>query len=205
MPIEHRARLALCIAYATSIAAYPNFSSEIYYPMSVAFLLPIAATAIRWLPGRLHGTAGQHVPGSHSYSERMGAATVLFLSAFHVTMLIALLGAHLWLDRILGLIVGAFLIATGNELPRLRSNPFREYRTPETRGSDDIWRRVHRLRGYVRVAMGSAVCVASLLGLPGFAQLIALAVSVETVVYVGAAALLSRQKAGALPGIHTGL
>ena len=135
----------------------------------------------------------------------MGAATVLFLSAFHVTMLIALLGAHLWLGRILGLIVGAFLIATGNELPRLRSNPFREYRTPETPGSDDIWRRVHRLRGYVRVAMGSAVCVASVSGLPGFAQLIPLAVSVETVVYAGAAALFLRQKAGALPGIHTGL
>ena len=205
MPIEHRARVALCIAYTASIAAYTNFSSEIYYPTSVAFLLPITATAIWWLPGRLHGTAGQHVPGSHSYSERMGAATVLFLSVFHVTMLIALLGAHLWVGRILGLIVGAFLIATGNELPRLRSNPFREYRTPETPGSEDIWRRVHRLRGYVRVAMGSAVCVASLSGLPGFAQLIALAVSVETVVYVGAAALFSRQKAGALPGIHTGL
>ena len=34
---------------------------------------------------------------------------------------------------------------------------------------------------------------------------IALAVSVETVVYIGAAALFSRQKAGALPGVHTGL
>ena len=205
MPNEHRARLALCIAYTASIAAYSNFSSEIYYPMSVAFLLPITATAIWWLPGRLRGAAGQHVPGSHSYSERMGAATVLFLSAFHVTMLIALLGAHLWLGRILGLIAGAFLIATGNELPRLRSNPFRDYGAPETPGSDDIWRRVHRLRGYVRVAMGGAVCVASVAGLPGFAQLIPLAVSVETVVYVGAAALFSRQKAGALPGIHTGL
>lgn len=45
MPNEHPARVALGIAYTTSIAAYPNFSSEIYYPMSVAFLLPITATA----------------------------------------------------------------------------------------------------------------------------------------------------------------
>lgn len=205
MPIEHRARVALCIAFIASIAAYPNFAPDISEPMLVAFLLPLTATVIWWLLERLEGNAVQHGPGSHACSKRMGPATVLFLSAFHVTMLIALFGADLWPGRILGFIVGVFLVATGNELPRVRSNPFREFPTPETPRSDDVWRRVHRRRGYVRVVMGSAVCVASLSGIRGFAQLIVIAVLLETAVYVGAAARLSRQKAGAFPGIQTGL
>ncbi len=205
MAIEHRAVFALSIAYAASIAAYPNFAPDIFEPMSVAFLLPIAATVIWWLLGRLHRSAVRDGPGSHSCSEHMGPATVLFLSAFHITMLIALLGTHLWVGRILGLIVGVFLIATGNELPRLRPNPFQGFRTPQPLGGDCAWRRVHRLRGYVRVIMGSAVCLTSLSGLRGFAQLIVVAVLVESVVGLGAATLLSRQKRGTLSGLYTGL
>ena len=205
MAIEHRARVALSIAFIASIAAYPNFAPDIFEPMFVAFLLPITAAVIWWLLGRLHGSAVRDAPGSHSRADRMGPATVLFLSAFHVTMLIALLGAHLWLGRILGLIVGVFLMATGNELPRRRQNPFRGYPTPQTLASDDVWRRVHRLSGYVRVVMGIAVCVASLWGVRGFAQLIVVSVLVETVVYLGAAALVSRQKTTAFPGMPTGL
>jgi uncharacterized membrane protein len=205
MANEHRAVFALSIAYTASIAAYPNFPPDIFDRMFVAFLLPITATVIWWLLGRLHSSAVQHGQGSLSCSAHMGPATVLFLSAFHITMLIALIGAHLWIGRILGLIVGVFLIATGNELPRVRSNPFRGSRAPQTLGNDDVWKRVHRLRGYVRVIMGSAVCGASLAGLRGFSTLIVVAVSVEIVACLGAATLFSRQKPGTWPGLHTGV
>jgi uncharacterized membrane protein len=208
MAIEHRALAALSIAFAASIAAYPVLPPNIP-PLwrvngawvfigapFVAFLLPLTAAVIWWLFTRLN----RHPLGSTSISTRRatgtntGAATALFVSAFHVTMLIAFVGAQLWLARILGLTVGLFLIATGNELPRARRNLTWGIRTHQTLARDDVWRRVHRLAGYIRVASGMAVCVASLVAVPGYAELIVVAVCTETAVWVGAALFFSRQK-----------
>jgi CubicO group peptidase (beta-lactamase class C family) len=113
-------------------------------------------------------------------------------------MLIALIGAHLWLGRILGFLVGMFLILTANELPRLRPNLVWGIRTHQTLENERIWRRVHRLAGYIRLAVGLVVCGASLVGVRGFAELIVLGVGVETIVAVGAARLFSRGKTAAV-------
>lgn len=204
MAIEHRALFALSIAFTASIVAYPDLPPEIPPRLGVdgdfigapfvGFLLPITAAVIWWLLARLNRSSAD----ISRRSGDAGAVTALFLSAFHVTMLIALIGTHLWLGRILGAMVGLFLIVTGNELPRARPNVAWGIRGPQTLGSEEIWRRVHRLGGYVRVLMGIVVCTASLLGMRGFAELIVAAVCVETVICLGAAALLSRQKTAAI-------
>ena len=75
-------------------------------------------------------------------SPNAGAATALFLSAFHVTMLIAFIGGQPWLGRMLGAMVGVFLIATGNALPRVRPNLTWGIRTHQTLQNEDLWRRV---------------------------------------------------------------
>src|SRR5688572_30936036 len=165
MAIEHRALFALSIALTASVVAYPALPSDIPPRAGregafigapfVAFLLPVTATVIWWLFTRLD----RHGPGSAPRVQRAGAATALFLSAFHVIMLIGLIGAHLWLGRLLGFIVGVFLIATGNELPRLRANLLWGFHTSRTLDREDLWRRVHRLAGYIRVVMGLSVCV----------------------------------------------
>jgi CubicO group peptidase (beta-lactamase class C family) len=205
MAIEHRALFALSIAFTASIVALPDFPPDIPPVRNVfigrlilAFLLPVTAAAIWWLLGRLHRGAIQHLPASDLRPERVGPATALFLSAFHVTMLIALIGGHLWLGRILGLMVGMFLIATGNELPRLRPNLVWGIRTPQTLGNDDVWKRVHRLGGHIRVVMGLAVCIAALSGTEELTQVILVAVGLETVVCVGAGMVFSRHKTAVL-------
>ena len=114
--------------------------------------------------------------GRAALRTTLGAATALFLSAFHVTTLAGFLGGQPWPGRILGAMVGVFLIATGNQLPRLRPNPVWGIRTRQTLSSDDLWRRVHRLGGYIRVLMGLGLCAAALTGMRGFAPLIVVAV-----------------------------
>jgi hypothetical protein len=116
MAIERRALFALSIAFTASIVAYPDLPPEIPPRLGVdgafigaplvAFLLPITATVIWWLLSRLN----QHSSDRARRSRAAGALTSLFLSAFHVTMLVAFIGAHLWLGRILGVLVGLFLI-----------------------------------------------------------------------------------------------
>jgi uncharacterized membrane protein len=152
--------------------------------------LPIAAIVIWGLLAHL----SRHSAPISGRSGRAGALTALFLSAFHVTMLIGFVGAHFWLGQFLGLTVGIFLIVTGNDLPRLRRNLVWGIRTPQTLGSDEVWKRVHRLGGYIRVVMGAAVCVASLSGIRGFAELIPTAVFLETLICVCAGVFFSRQR-----------
>ena len=210
MAIEHRALFALSIAFTASIVAYPDLPPDIPPRAGrygafigapfVAFLLPVAALAIWWIVA----TLSQRSPNAVPHARNGGAATALFLSAFHVTTLIALIGGQLWLGRILGVMVGVFLVATGNDLPRLRPNLAWGIRTRQTLGSDDLWRRVHRLRGYVRVVMGIVVCVAALSGTRGLTQLILLAVCLETAICVGVAVFFSRQKSAVVTVLLVG-
>jgi CubicO group peptidase (beta-lactamase class C family) len=209
MAIERRAIFALSIAFTAAIVAYPDLPPDIPPQAGrhgafigapfVAFLLPVAALVIWWIVASLSQRSSDGAPHAHG----AGAATALFLSAFHVIMLIGFIGGQLWLGRILGVMVGVFLMATGNELPRVRPNPtwgIWGVRTRQTLTSDDVWRRVHRLGGFIRVLMGVVVCVAALWGMRGLAEVIALAVCVEVAVCVGAALFLSRQK-GAVVGV----
>jgi uncharacterized membrane protein len=109
-------------------------------------------------------------------------------------MLIAFIGNQPWLVRVLGILVGVFLIATGNDLPRVRPNLAWGVRMRQTLASDSLWRRVHRLGGFIRVTMGIVVCIVSLSDARGLPAAIVLAVCIETVACVGAGVLLARQR-----------
>ena len=201
MAIEHRAIFALSIAFTASVVAFPDLPADIPPRAGfdgpfvgapfVAFFLPLAAIAMWWL---VDSVSRQPPQSAARQTSSAGAATALFLSAFHVTMLIAFIGGQPWLGRILGAMVGAFLVATGNTLPRVRPNLTWGIRTQHTLRSDDMWRRVHRLTGYIRVVMGLVICVMALAGLPWLTQLIVAAVALETMAGVAAGLFLSRRR-----------
>ncbi len=192
MAIEHHARAALSIALVATIVAYPDLRPEM--PPAVAFALPITGAVIWYLLAQLGRHEGPLIARSY---QRAGATTTLFLSVFHVTMVIGFVAGLFWLARILGAIVGAFLIVTGNDLPRARPNLVWGVRPPCTLGSEDVWRRVHRLGGYVRFTMGIVVCGASLSGTDGFAKLIAIGVGLEAMVCIAAGIVFSRHESAA--------
>jgi hypothetical protein len=201
MAIEYRALVALSVAFIASIVVLIDVSAgaspgqsadgDLFFGPFEAFLLPVAAVLIWWLLSRLHRAALRGTPDPSGHPDRTGPATALFLSAFHVTVLVGLVGAYLWPARMLGLIVGGFLIATGNELPRLRTNPLRAFGASLGVERAVLWRRVSRIAGYVRVLMGAVIGLAALAGTRGFAQLIPVAVALELLAYAGAAVFLA--------------
>jgi CubicO group peptidase (beta-lactamase class C family)/uncharacterized membrane protein len=201
MAIEHRAIFALSIAFTASVVAFPDlppdippragFDGPFVGAPFVAFFLPIAGLVMWWI---VDNAGGRPARATAQHTSNAGAATALFLSAFHVTMLIAFIGGQPWLSRVLGAMVGAFLMVTGNALPRVRPNLSWGIRTQQTLQNEHLWRRVHRLTGYIRVMTGLAICVTALMGLGWVTQLIVAAVTVETVAGVAAGLLLSRRR-----------
>ena len=111
MAIEHRAIFALSIAFTASIVAFPDlppdippragFDGPFVGAPFVAFFLPIAADRHVVDRGQRQRPAAARA-ARRSRPRSAGAATALFLSAFHVTMLIAFIGGQPWLGRVLG-------------------------------------------------------------------------------------------------------
>jgi CubicO group peptidase (beta-lactamase class C family) len=128
MALERRAIFALSIAFTASIVAYPDLPPDIPPRAGregafvgapfIAFLLPTAAIAIWWIVGSLRRRAS-----GAARSIDAGAATAVFLSAFHVIMLIGFIGGHPWSGRILAIIVGLTLIWAGASLFLSRQKP----------------------------------------------------------------------------------
>src|SRR5580765_2352642 len=105
MAIERRALIGLIVAFTASIVAFPMLPPDIPPQVGhdgvfigapfVAFLLPVAAMAVWWIVANL----SRHPPRATLRPTNAGAATALFLSAFHVTMLMAFIGGQPWLVR----------------------------------------------------------------------------------------------------------
>ena len=77
---------------------------------------------------------------------------------------------HLWIrgqkigtSLFMPVMAGTVMMLLGNYLPKLKSNWFVGIRTPWTLSSEQSWRKTHRLAGWLFVASGAAVIVASIL------------------------------------------
>lgn len=84
--------------------------------------------------------------------------------AIHFLMLhVALTGAAS-MGASLGVVLGAFWLALGLVMPRLRRNPWMGFRTPWTLSSDENWARTHRVAGIAMTVAGLVAVVAALAG-----------------------------------------
>lgn len=192
MAIERCAIFALSIAFTTSLILYPDLPPDIpprrdgpfVGALFVAFFLPAAAIALWWILGALNRAKRPLASGV----VRARAVTMIFLSVFHLIMLSALIGDHPWLFRVLGAVVGLFLIVTGNDLPRTRPTMIwgvGRLGTPDHSVPIDIWW-WRRVVGYVRVGTGVALLVAGLLDVSGLWRFIVLGAGAEGALRVAA-------------------
>lgn len=201
MAIGRLAVFAVSVAFTTSVILYPDLPPDIppragrYGPFVggpfVAFFLPTAAVALRWILAALN-----RARPLRSSAIRAGAVAAFFLCAFHLTMLAAFVGGQPWLTRVLGALVGFFLIVTGNDLPRTR--PAMVWGVARSGSHEDgeppeAWRR-RRIAGYVRVGMGVILSSASLAGVPGFWRVIVAAVVAEGSLRVAVSAFARRSR-----------
>src|SRR5687768_15182873 len=134
----------------------------------VALTLPVAAMAtyliLRTLWSEIGSDRERHreVEAAH---RAIAIRVVLFIMALHLLMMLNLGGVEwvrAWGPRLVVVLFGALFIAIGNLLPRTRPNLALGIRTARTLSDRHFWIRLHRICGYLSVALGGVIVVAGL-------------------------------------------
>jgi len=79
---------------------------------------------------------------------------LIFMGVMHLAVIGNAIGAPVSVRRVLPIALGFLFIVIGNYLSRVQPNWFLGIRTPWTLSSDTVWRKTHRLGGWVFVIAG---------------------------------------------------
>ena len=103
----------------------------------------------------------------------------------NITMYSYNLGYPVDFAMISGLVLGLVFILTGNYLPKARQNYTIGIRLPWTLANEENWNRTHRLAGYLWMAAGILMVIASLLRVisPAFLLAFALLTALIPIIY----------------------
>jgi uncharacterized membrane protein len=99
-------------------------------------------------------------PKKESYKKHSGAFSIinfviiLFLIITNLLGLFSALGYNIQFQKVVPVLLGILFIVLGNFMTQLRHNYFFGIRTPWTLASEYVWKKTHRLGGYVFVVIG---------------------------------------------------
>lgn len=82
---------------------------------------------------------------------------ILFMGVIHLAVLGYGLGAPVRMDRVAAAGVGVLLVVVGNYITSVEPNWFVGIRTPWTLSSERVWRRTHRVGGWILVLGGALI------------------------------------------------
>ena len=124
----------------------------------------------------------------------VAALTVLFMAALHVLILYVAIVPGASLARAIWVVLGAFYIALGLVIPRIKRNPVMGVRTPWTLTSDENWARTQRVGGYSMVLGGVVAAVFGVLGGTPGGVVALVAIFVSALVPAGYSLVLARRQ-----------
>lgn len=121
-----------------------------------AVLLPLIILALRGLLNLLPriDPKGENYRKFESTYWLIFNGVILFMGVLHLAMLAFGLGAPVRMDRVVAAGMGVLFIVIGNYLARVEPNWFVGIRTPWTLSSEPVWRRTHRVGGWIFVVGG---------------------------------------------------
>ena len=117
---------------------------------------------VRFVPKVLPASEKKRLPDGQL--ALVSSLTALFLMAVHALVLYVALVPGASLMRPVWLLLGAFFVALGLVLPRVKRNAFVGIRTAWTLTSDENWARSNRVGGYSMVVGGIGAALAGILG-----------------------------------------
>ncbi len=186
-------RLPARMATHFDLAGNPNgwMSREMGAWFAPVFALGLWAF-VRFFPRILPGSERKRL--GDSSPPLVAALTVFFLAAVHVLILYVAIVPGASLARAIWVVLGAFYIALGLILPRIKRNAIMGVRTPWTLTSDENWARTQRVGGYSMVLGGVVATAFGVLGGTAGGVVALVALFVSTLVPAGYSLLLARRR-----------
>ena len=170
MALERFRSIVVVAAYALSVPVFlvwpgpaPRGAGGWLVRLVAAFGLPTAALAVILL-FRSMGRKGPVRAGFESHRRTYDLildAAAVFIAALHLTIMAYVLAGRLWLGTFVALLVGGAVAFLGNMLPTVRPGSAVGIRTPWTLRDEGVWRKTHRLGGYLLVLSGLALMAAA--------------------------------------------
>lgn len=137
-------------------------------PAGAFAIMPLAAafaTAVFALAPRLERSRANLRKSRQAYAV-FWVGIIAMLALAQAVIVLNALGVRLDVARGLAAALGAFLVATGNVLPKTRPNAVFGVRTPWTLASERVWTRTHRLYGWASVMLGLVLIALAVLDVP---------------------------------------
>lgn len=106
-------------------------------------------------------------PKKDNYQKFIGAyrtyrvAMIVFFAVIQGVVLLSSLGYSLDIGKIVKIGIGILLAFLGNFMGQFRHNYFIGIRTPWTLASEEVWRKTHRIAGFIWVIGGILIVVTS--------------------------------------------
>lgn len=164
--------LVAAVAAAVSVWAYPRLPPRVALhwdwsgqpdgygsKLLAAVLLPVMILGMRALLSVLPriDPKGENYQKFASTYWLIFNGVIVFMGVIHLAVLGYGLGAPVRMDRVAAAGVGVLLVMIGNYLARVEPNWFVGIRTPWTLSSERVWRRTHRVGGWILVLGGALI------------------------------------------------
>ena len=152
---------------ATHFDLEGNANGWMSRPMG-AWFSPVLALGlwafIRFVPRVLPSTERRRL--GESAAALVAALITVFMAAVHVLILYVALVPGASMARVVWIVLGAFYVALGLVLPRIKRNALMGIRTPWTLTSDENWARTQRVGSYAMAGGGVLAALFGALGGP---------------------------------------
>jgi uncharacterized membrane protein len=116
-------------------------------------LLPIVTIILFEVLPKFDPRRANYMKHGKAY-EIIEVATVFIMIVLNWLTIAISLGININIKLLIPLALGILFIVIGNYMPRLKSNYFFGIKNPWTLSSDVVWRRTHKMGGYVFTFIG---------------------------------------------------
>lgn len=130
-----------------------RYSSRFWGAFGIPIMITLMYLGLLYIP-YIDPKRENYLKFESTYRIIRSIIVITFVSLQLVLLIVVLSGKDYLVSKLVPGLIGMLLIFIGNYLPRIKYNWFVGIRTPWTLSSEEVWRKTHRISGYLFVLGG---------------------------------------------------